>query len=248
MVLHHECFHIRKSADRSLFAAPRSLSQLVTSFVGSWCQGIHLMLLFAWTSFWISSAVLFELLEFLWTLFGFLFAVKRFDPFYVFLSVRMRLFISTLEIVVVYPNFLERPILISLLKCVLFYLFVSTHFTSLFGFQWSFPLLNFSIKLVGSSGLEPPTSRLSGARSNHLSYEPIKLFDVSRLSRLFFTAFRRWWRWWDSNPWPPACRAGALPTELHPLFFSKGFLTVTENWTTIKISTWLYTVLRFSRL
>ena len=28
-------------------------------------------------------------------------------------------------------------------------------------------------KLVGSSGLEPPTSRLSGARSNHLSYEPI---------------------------------------------------------------------------
>ena len=28
-------------------------------------------------------------------------------------------------------------------------------------------------KLVGSSGLEPPTSRLSGARSNQLSYEPI---------------------------------------------------------------------------
>ena len=50
MVLHHACFHIRKSADRSLFAAPRGLSQLVTSFIGSWCQGIHLMLLFAWTS------------------------------------------------------------------------------------------------------------------------------------------------------------------------------------------------------
>ena len=29
--------------------------------------------------------------------------------------------------------------------------------------------------LVGSSGLEPPTSRLSGARSNRLSYEPIGL-------------------------------------------------------------------------
>ena len=42
-------------------------------------------------------------------------------------------------------------------------------------------------RVVGSSGLEPPTSRLSGARSNHLSYEPIKLFDVSRLSRLFFS-------------------------------------------------------------
>ena len=27
--------------------------------------------------------------------------------------------------------------------------------------------------VVGPSGLEPPTSRLSGVRSNHLSYEPI---------------------------------------------------------------------------
>ena len=28
--------------------------------------------------------------------------------------------------------------------------------------------------LMGSSGLEPPTSRLSGARSNLLSYEPVE--------------------------------------------------------------------------
>ena len=30
---------------------------------------------------------------------------------------------------------------------------------------------------MGSSGLEPPTSRLSGARSNQLSYEPLKYED-----------------------------------------------------------------------
>ena len=30
-----------------------------------------------------------------------------------------------------------------------------------------------NIRLVGSSGLEPPTSRLSGVRSNRLSYKPI---------------------------------------------------------------------------
>ena len=36
--------------------------------------------------------------------------------------------------------------------------------------------------MVGSSGLEPPTSRLSGARSNQLSYEPIWLFTVNSFS------------------------------------------------------------------
>ena len=41
-------FPIRKSAGRSLCAAHRSLSQLVTSFFGSWCQGIPLALFLAW--------------------------------------------------------------------------------------------------------------------------------------------------------------------------------------------------------
>ena len=36
--------------------------------------------------------------------------------------------------------------LFCLLKCVLFYLFVSTHFTSLFGFQWTFSFPNLSIR------------------------------------------------------------------------------------------------------
>ena len=37
---------------------------------------------------------------------------------------------------------------------------------------------------MGLSGLEPPTSRLSGVRSNHLSYKPIRLMVVST-TRLF---------------------------------------------------------------
>ena len=36
----------------------------------------------------------------------------------------------------------------------------------------TFFALAFALGLVGTSGLEPPTSRLSGARSNHLSYAP----------------------------------------------------------------------------
>ena len=31
-----------------------------------------------------------------------------------------------------------------------------------------------------------------------------------------------WWRWGDSNPWPPPCKGGALPTKLHP--------QVTQKW------------------
>ena len=41
-------FPIRISPDRRLFAPPRSFSQLITSFIGSQCQGIHPALLFAW--------------------------------------------------------------------------------------------------------------------------------------------------------------------------------------------------------
>ena len=36
---------------------------------------------------------------------------------------------------------------------------------------------------------------------------------------LYPLAFRLWWRWGGSNSWPPACKAGALPAELHPHFF-----------------------------
>ena len=59
-------------------------------------------------------------------------------------------------------------------------------------------------RVVGQSGLEPPTSRLSVVCSSQLSYWPV------------------WWRLAGSNRWPPACKAGALPAELnphiHPLF------------------------------
>ncbi len=40
-------FPIRKSMAQSLLTAPHGLSQLTTSFIGSWCQGIHPVLLLA---------------------------------------------------------------------------------------------------------------------------------------------------------------------------------------------------------
>ena len=38
-------------------------------------------------------------------------------------------------------------------------------------------LLSLILKDLGLSGLEPPTSRLSGVRSNQLSYKPIFFFS-----------------------------------------------------------------------
>ena len=45
--------------------------------------------------------------------------------------------------------------------------------------------LAFMLSMVGSNGIEPSTSRLSGVRSNHLSYEPI-LSRVLSSSSYFF--------------------------------------------------------------
>ena len=77
--------------------------------------------------------------------------------------------------------------------------------------------------LVGLSGLEPPTSRLSGALSNRLSYKPISSLGQRAQSVVFSSPphalsvnLLTWWRWGESNSWPPACKAGALPAELHP--------------------------------
>ena len=42
---------IRKSPDHWLCAPTRSLSQLITSFIGSWCQGIHHAPFVAWPIF-----------------------------------------------------------------------------------------------------------------------------------------------------------------------------------------------------
>ena len=44
-------FSIRTSTDQCLLATPRSLSQLIASFFGSQCQGIHSALFVAWPLF-----------------------------------------------------------------------------------------------------------------------------------------------------------------------------------------------------
>ena len=206
MILHHEGSPIRKSADRNLFAAPRSLSQLVTSFVGSWCQGIHSMLLFAWTSadilLWISLfsrslellcitfysyfVRLAKLFIFYPTLFGKTWFSNQLSFPFAYLSLFVYLILAS------YSVFNDRPQVWACFPSSIFiglsrysnicsntlkvgWISVFLHLRVIAcGCGWSSPSLGCRhCRLVGSSGLEPPTSRLSGARSNQLSYEPI---------------------------------------------------------------------------
>ena len=50
--------------------------------------------------------------------------------------------------------------------------------------------------------------------------------ELSALSFQLWTI--EWWRWTGSNRWPPACKAGALPAELHPQRIDDLILTI-EN-------------------
>ena len=84
-----------------------------------------------------------------------------------------------------YPLLLERPI-ISYLSSISVRFYSNLHIQMyviflLFDCQRSRQVLlgmpNLPVRLVGLDGLEPSTSRLSGVRSNHLSYRPL-LFMV----------------------------------------------------------------------
>ena len=54
-----------------------------------------------------------------------------------------------------------------------------------FQFFWTLPRVSRSVRLlVGTNGLEPSTSRLSGVRSNHLSYAPNFMVEMRRIELL----------------------------------------------------------------
>ena len=133
---------------------------------------------------------------------------------------------------VVYPNFLERPILISLLKFVLFYLFVSTLLYIFYSvFNEHFLLSGFSLESLvvqtritlqrtaylyaehwSASGLIPRLSSLGGSNSNHSP--TYRVLICRALKRFGFdpATFVAWWAQVDSNHRPRAYQARALTT------------------------------------
>ena len=146
LILHQGGSPIRKSAGRSLFTAHRSLSQLVTSFIGSWCQGIHLTLFFTWTYIF-GSRIKFSLncLSFVNKLGFFSLRIeKAFCALFVILNLFFHLAVK-LYFFTLYWKDLSN--LFFKIKSVLF---LSVRFTlqyTLFGFQWTY-----FVKPFGSTG------------------------------------------------------------------------------------------------
>ena len=68
------------------------------------------------------------------------------------------------------------------------------------------------IRLVAEDGFEPPTLKVWTSCSSQLSYSAI------------------WWIWRESNPLPPECKSGALPSELQThRALNAALITILEN-------------------
>ena len=136
-------FLIQKSPDQWMFAPPRSLSQLTTSFVGSQCQGILLAPFVAWP-FKCSRICSFQILHLPTRFYRLvkLYCLQLYHGFNILLLISC--------FAVLYSVFKVHP---ALSRCI-----------GRKPISW-FPV-------VGWNGLEPSTSRLSAECSNQLSYQP----------------------------------------------------------------------------
>ena len=114
-------------------------------------------------------------------------------------------------------------------------------FNKHFAFALNFAFAKF---LVGTSGLEPPTSRLSGVRSNHLSYAPIWLLGVRSIFLYPMVEMRR------IELLTPCVQGRCSPSWATPPFFQglgSPFVSLfqvsevsfrnLQNWTTAPLNT-----------
>ena len=101
---------------------------------------------------------------------------------------------------------------------------VEKRFAFFFLFYSLLPLTYSLHFMVGLDGLEPSTSRLSGVRSNHLSYRPF-LLVVPRSFPSWFRRFRRLVEMMGFEPMTPCLQGRCSPSwatpPYHGLSFSK---------------------------
>ena len=151
---------IRKSMDQCPLTAPHSLSQLVASFFGSQCQGIPLALFVAWPCVLLGSQKLISCRDLLFEIVDFAFWMFSHSPrFICFLFIQFSMYTQTKFWRILFSKFDFVELFVPISRLQVLQSKILLRFTS-----WT---------LVGSSGLEPPTSRLSGVCSNQLSYKPL---------------------------------------------------------------------------
>ena len=190
---------IRKSADYRIFAPARSLSQLVTSFFGSWCQGIRLVLFVTWPRPNYRLYVRSNRFAFLLTPDGWFLLSNKISRFYLALN------FSVISTLFKYPH--QR-------LCVGFYYYCFTRSENFLVFsvnQWNCILRS----------LSEPTKFWKNTLVIYLDFVFVVNLLIHNLIlysvfKVHFKPFGLWWRIRGSNPWPPACKAGALPAELIP--------------------------------
>ena len=100
-----------------------------------------------------------------------------------------------------YPFFRKNSFVFTLFSFQGTSVFFAEHFSTIFSLKNSWKLFCILFR---------PQSFASLWLAYHISNTPTSPFG----SRSLRTG--AWWRWGESNSWPPACKAGALPTELHP--------------------------------
>ena len=156
----HASSLIRKSPDLWLCAPTRSLSQLITSFIGSWCQGIHHAPFVAWPFACLLIPITASTAIFVCSRTEVLLTAQIFCLL-VLESTKLRKYFSILVNLIYFRHicFNQYHKEYLFLACCIYIYNVNMQFSK--------------NNMVGLNGLEPSTSRLSGVRSNQLSYRPI---------------------------------------------------------------------------
>ena len=119
------------------------------------------------------------------------------------------------EFIVVFPT---SQTFVCLLEYLFVFLIAFTCFFSLFNFQDA----NLNASRSAWWAQVDSNHRPHAYQACALTTWAMRPFRLKLTGYSFFLyplAFRLWWRWGGSNSWPPACKAGALPAELHPHFF-----------------------------
>ena len=209
-------FPIRTSPDHSVFATPRSLSQLIASFIGSQCQGILLVLFFAWTN-----------------------SPLAFANFVPYMSFANRLFFANCNtITCLYGKTMNTDLKLSFFSRFQRFFCLSSDFKS-DSICLLFLYSVFKVHLQNSFcwwAQMDSNHRPRAYQARALTNWAMSPYQFSRFSTIpsHLLTFAKWWRWRDSNPWPPACRAGALPAELHPHIYGvsspNGHPKLNNNW------------------